>query len=418
MFDMGRMHNRERISFSRQEDVLAGTVRLVLTLTAIFVVIVSLWACGSSSQASTASAMPRTIPTSAPPSASSSDAFGGWNTAAIAVTGDPTLGVVYVANYNYLNGHSTLFMPQKYRKPQFDGIASSGSDMLIQLSSSGHTFYTRVRVLLPNTGFFYELDDAAAGNAIWMPDSRHVLILERNVGVMEVDTLTGKAQNVLPLPLSKNNFPIVVYHLVFYRAGYLYFTGAGGGACMGALCRVQIGTGNRNVTELLGRQMDTTYWLSPDGSTIYYANTGPAGEPGIYAVNSDGTNFRMLRTYGVPIGYAADNSLVIMREVQGKFQVVKLGATPSQDQVMMADAAPGAASLCSSADAQNIYNMCDNSIALAPYGHALIVQGTYADGTNKVWSDDLTTGKQFILQPGLGEKVPVQLLGWDRLPTP
>ena len=108
---------------------------------------------------------------------------------------------------------------------------------------------------------------------------------------------------------------------------------------------------------------------------------------------------------------------MIMRNSNGRFQIVKVGATRQQDQVVFADAAPGAVSLCPRNVLGNEGNICDYNIALAPYDHAAIVQATFADGTNKLWSDNLITKKQFILQVGVGSGTLVQLLGWDRLPT-
>jgi hypothetical protein len=42
------------------------------------------------------------------------------------------------------------------------------------------------------------------------------------------------------------------------------------------------------------------------------------------------------------------------------------------------------------------------------------VQATYSDGSLKVWSDDLITGKEFVLETPAKDH-PVQLIGWDRL---
>ena len=163
--------------------------------------------------------------------------------------------------------------------------------------------------------------------------------------------------------------------------------------------------------------------MSPDGKTIYYNNSGPIGVPGIFAVNSDGTNSRNMRptndaTYntGVSIGFAADNSLVIMRNVGGKFQVVQLGATPQQDRILLANAAPGATTLCDPSYQGSGFTICDQNIALAPYSHAIVVQSTLANGTRQLWVTDLLTGKQQLIHPlAFTNGAPVQLLGWDQL---
>jgi len=361
------------------------------------------------------------LPTVAPSSTATATPPGSdWNAVAIAIPSDSSLGLWSITNNNYLNGNSSLLVPEKPLNPKFDGVSPDGKNVLYHNSHDGHTMYYAALSPLPDTGFFYELNDSNAGNAIWMPGSRSVLILARNVGVVQVDTQTGQSNTVLPLPLGKPGHEMKIGSLTFFRNGFLYFTG-GDGPQEGALYRVQLNSDAFNVQQITFRSSGTTYWLSPDGSTVYFANrAGQGGEPGIYAVNSDGTNSRLLRPYtdGAPIGYAADNSLMIMRYVNGKFQVVKLGASQQQDQVVLADAAPGAVSLCDTAgNDAGLNSICDKDIALSPYGHGLAVQATYADGSHKVWSTDLTTGKQLELQLSAVDAL-VQLIGWDRLPTP
>lgn len=227
--------------------------------------------------------------------------------------------------------------------------------------------------------------------------------------VVEVDVQTGSSATILP--------SLVTPHLTFYRKPFLYFTG-GADRSVDALYRINMDTGL--VQQVTFRSTGTTFWLSPDGYTVYFANLhGPAGLPGIYAVNSDGSNMRSLRQYlyGTPIGYGNNNALMIMRVVNGAFQVVQLGATAQQDVVLLRDAAPGASALCDTTTV-GADPICDVSIALAPYGHALVVQGLYAGGTYKVWSDDLTTGQQRVIPSLSGTRSAVRFIGWDTLVTP
>jgi hypothetical protein len=333
-------------------------------------------------------------------------AFAGWNAAAIAEPVDSGNDLWGVTNYSYLAAQSVPLIPGNLHSPLFDGISPDGKNLLYQISSGGHMLYYTLQQL-PNTGFFYQLNEGNAMNAIWMsPGSRDVLIATVNSGVVQVNTQTGQSTALLP--------NLKTAGIRFYRDGYLYFIGAEDRAT-GVLYRINASSGV--VQQVTFRSLGATYWLSPDGRTVYFANkVGPAGNPGIYAVNSDGTNLRLLRPYadGTPIGYAANNALEIMRLVNDKFEVVELGATAQQDQVVFADAAPGAVSLCNSAAIAAANLICDHNIALAPLGHALIVQATYADGSIKVWSDDVTTGNRLLLQtPAKGS--PVQLIGWDRL---
>jgi hypothetical protein len=347
----------------------------------------------------------------------------GWNSFMIGFHAGTNQGGVL--NVDYTNGKSEALTQYVLYNPEYDGIAPNGKNLLYQQSMNGLTqYYTIFPAQTGGARFLYT--QKGAGNAIWMPDSRHILVLNQNTGVTEVDTATNHVQKVLALPYTdlKGTYLDRIEALTFTNAGFLYFVGSGGGPCIGALCRIQLNTHNAAITRLSSRQTGATFWLSPDGRTIYYRNTGPAGAPGIYAVNSDGTHTRILRSgdplgnNGVPIGFAADNSLVIMRHVGSKFQVVTLGATAGQDRVLLPDAAPGAVLLCDPSYKGSGITICDQNIALAPYGHAIIVQGTLANNKRILWSTNLVTGKQLRIRPlSLTAGVAVQLLGWDQLPV-
>jgi hypothetical protein len=343
----------------------------------------------------------------------------GWNSFMVgfrAVNNQKAGGVL---NTDYTNSKSELLTQYVLNNPQYDGISSNGKQLLYQETMNGRTQYYTI-------GPRFSYEQKGQGNAIWMSDSRHVLILNQNKGVTEVDTVTGKTQNVLSLPYKdpRGAFLDIIQKLVFTNSGFLYFVGSGGGECMGALCRIQLNPNHANIGRLSGRQTGTTFWLSPDGKTVYYRNMGPAGVAGIYAVNTDGTHMRIVRysdpTYnsGVPIGFAADNSLVIMRNVAGKFQVVKLGATSKQDRILAANAAPGAVSLCDPSYKGSGITICDQNIALAPYSHAVVVQGTLSKNQRVLWSTNLITGKQVRIHfVDFKDGVAVELLGWDKLPV-
>lgn len=305
-----------------------------------------------------------------------------------------------ISSYNYLNGHNML-LAHAGMDMMFDGVSSDGLNILYQEKNSGHTlFFTLNQV--QGTGYFFELDSDNALNAIWMDDNEHVLVATNHLGVLKVDIRTGQAVPFLP--------ELQTQRLKFYHANYLYFIG-GPTRTPDALYRINLTS--KVIQRITNRSTGADFWLSPDGSIVYFRNGGPVGQPGILAVKSDGTTGGLLRTDGVPIGYAPDNSLVIMREVGGVFQVVRLGPTPELDQVLLNDVAPGAISLCD----PSVVNatICDTTnIALAPYSHALVVVASYPDGTRKVWSDDLMTGKRsMVLQPD--NDTEVQVPGWDRL---
>jgi len=352
---------------------------------------------------------------------------GGWNSFMLASQTSGSSNYV-ILNANLQDQHTAL---TQYAVPQaqFGSISPDGKDVLYSVTTNNYVqFYTALSPR-PSTGFFYEVSSRSAyltGNVIWMSDSRHALVLDPVKGVWSVDVQTGQAQQVLSLPFSSSNGTVDgIQQLLAYRDGYLYFQGGGGGYCIGAICRVQLNTTHWVVTQYSSRQTgNSDFLLSPDGGTIYYCNTGPAGQAGLYAVNSDGSHSRILRASSTgsdcggvtPIGFAQDNGLVVMSDINGKFEVLELGTTPQQDNLILADAAPGANSLCASSNEESFSaNVCSQDVALAPYSHALVVQGKLPDGTLQLWGTDLITGQQHVLKPIDNGGKPVQLLGWDQL---
>ncbi len=346
---------------------------------------------------------PAPASSSTPPAGS--PLFGGWNAALIAVPSGHSRAYS-VKNYNYTNGFAiTLNSSPLPANTQFDGISSDGQDLLYQYASSSHVYYARLLTQFPHTGYFYELNAANAGNAVWAPDNRHVLINTKNMGVIEVDTVTGQETAFMP--------QLVAYGLLAYHPGYLYYIGTDLG-----VNRVNVATGTLQI--VASRSMNSAHsavWISPDNTTLYWVNAGPVGQSGIYAVNLTTLNTQFLRSSGEPVGFAPDNALLMARFLDGQVQIVKVGMTPQQDQLAFANAAPDATSLCPAATATP-EQICDTFIAMAPYGHAAIVQGTDADGSYHLWSDDLVTGQQLALDSGSGSDEAAQLLGWDRLSLP
>ena len=326
--------------------------------------------------------------------------FGGWNRVALVTPG------LVLANLNYLTDCcTTLNSASLPSNTIFDGVSQDGQNVMYHTVNNGTTVYYTQLSASKNVAVYTFRGNG--GNAIWL-NSTYALITTYS-SVIAVNVQAGTATTYLP--------SLMASHLNFFRTPYLYFTG-GADRNADALYRIDINTGA--VQQITFASMGATFWLSPDGTTVYFANTiGSAGNPGIYAVNSDGTNMHLLRQYpyGMPIGYAADNALVIMRVVNGTFQVLKLGATAQQDQIELNNAAPGATALCKTTSV-GADPICNGDFALAPYGHALIAQGLYADGTYKVWSSDLTTGKQMVVPSLSGIHTPIQLIGWDKIPTP
>lgn len=337
----------------------------------------------------------------------------------------------YVVLNANLSGKSQALTQYVVPKAQFGGIAPNGKDILYQASLNNRTQFYTALAPRPGTGFFYEVLNSSpylTGNAIWMPDSRHALVLNPLSGIWNVDVQSGQAQQVVSLPVSGQGWKVDgIQQLLAYHDGFIYFQGGGGADCMGAICRLQINTSHPTLTHYSVRQTgNSNFLLSPDARTIYYCNTGPVGKGGLYAVNSDGSQSRILRQSatgsdcgsGTPVGFAQDNGLVAISHTNGKFEVVELGATPQQDHVLFADAAPGATSLCASSNEQQFsQDVCPQDIALSPYSHGLAVQGASSNGALQLWATDLISGKQQVINPTNNGGKPVQLLGWDQLPV-
>ncbi len=405
-----------------------------MAMLAFLCVALGLWACTAVPVAANGTPTPAATTGTAGTPASGSPTVGtsgGWNSFMLASqTGSQ--GQYVVLNSN-LSGKSQALTQYVVPKAQFGSIAPNGKDVLYQTALNDHTQYYTTLAPRPGTGFFYEVHNSApnfSGNAIWMPDSRHALVLNPLSGVWSVDVQTGQAQKVVSLPVSGQGGTVDgIQQLLAYRDGYIYFQGGGGGYCIGAICRLQISTSHPTITQYSARQTgNSNFLLSPDGRTIYYCNTGPAGQGGLYVVNSDGTNSRILRQSATgsdcgsasPVGFAQDNGLVAVNHINGKFEVVELGATPQQDRVLLADAAPGATSLCvpgNTNDQPFSQDVCPAEIALSPYAHGLVVQGTLPNGTLQLWATDLTSGKQQVIKPTNNSRKQVQLLGWDQLPV-
>ncbi len=294
---------------------------------------------------------------------------------------------------------------------QLDGIPADGQNLLYHYVSGNSVHYQTVQPGA-GTGSFYQLNanDWNAGNAIWM-DSSHVFVADGERGVVEVDTQSGSTVRQLPVPRT--------IHLAFYQTPYLYYI-SGLPIQQGvwpALYRINIAKSNDSPQRISMRSPGSTFWLSPDGSKIFYLNKGPDGKRGIYAVNTDGTHSQLLRSGdATPIGYKDNNTLMFMQEVNEKFQVVQLVTAPKQkEQVVMNDAAPGAVSLCDRQVPTATSPICDNDITLAPSGQNLILNAFYPGGKHRIILDDLASNKSNILMQNLDSKTQVQLPGWDTM---
>ncbi|HEY4383668.1 MAG TPA: hypothetical protein VGN34_04205, partial [Ktedonobacteraceae bacterium] len=195
--------------------------------------------------------------------------------------------------------------------------------------------------------------------------------------------------------------PVPISHLQFYYQQNLYFSSVHNQST--DLYRVDLATSR---VQLLVKNLSptddaTSFWLSPSGTKIYYVDM-VAGANTIFASNLDGSDQKTVVKDAVPVGYAADNTLVALRSIRGMFQLVKLASSPL---VLVADLAPGAQKLSA------------QDVALAPYAGSVVAVAHYNDGSIQLWSTDLTSLKQQVVLrlSSAQQAMPVHLIGWDRL---
>jgi hypothetical protein len=340
----------------------------------------------------------------------------GWNSAIISVSilpaGATVRKLTTIYNYDPVARKRKQLLPSFAADAvQLDGIQHEGQNLLYHYLTNGHMQYQVLQTVGRNTGYFYQQNgtDWNAGNALWM-DGRYVFIADGYNGVAEVDSQTGSIIRHYTIPQT--------VQLAFYRSPYLYYVSGlpNQQGIWPALYRINTTISNDPPHKISMRSPSSTFWLSPDGTTIFYLNRGPDNSKGIYSVKTDGTDSRLLYGgYAIPIGYGQNNAVMFMQEVNKKFQVVQLGASPRQNETVMADAAPGATSLCDHPVLPGTPPICEDDIALAPYGHKLILNAYYPGGTHKVLYDDLTTKQSSPLLANLDGKTQIQLPGWDRM---
>jgi hypothetical protein len=360
---------------------------------------------GAISNSSTGTSHPNQTPNTS--SAGNND---GWNSVLFSLTVLTTASAVKslaVYNYDTSSGQMTPLVSatQTFSAVTVEGVSEDGQSLLYDETSTSQQKSYKTYSTATNVQTIYQVAANQGGNAVWM-DTTHILVQDLNGGVQELNTQTRTSQQTWALKTGR---------LTFYRQPYLYFVGATNLEA-DALYRANLSQANPTPQQITNPLPGTRFWLSIDGTTIFYANRSSSSVEGIYAVGSDGKKSRILRKGpAIPIGYADDNALIVLEQVQNKFQVIKLGATAKeQDKVIFADAAPGAVSLCGLPDLVAVIKVCDQNIALAPYGHGLLLHAYYADGTNGLVYDNLDTGLSQIIRT-LPASTSVQLPGWSKM---
>ncbi len=314
-----------------------------------------------------------------------------WSSVIIALTRD---GQKIITATDSMTGKSAVLASSRYvDATSIDGVSHDGYEVLYHVFDGQMTHYylqpsTQNTILYTVTG--------KGGPALWSIDDSAVFISTPE-GIEKVDVNTHTNKLILATFKSPD--------LRFYRDGYPYFVVSANASTV--LNRIDLTTGE--VTPITAQycQFSYDFWLSTSGTIIYYrCKTNPAA---LYGVDSGGVKSSILRTdTGRMIGYAAEGEPLTLLKVNTAFQVIKLGTYVQQDQTVVADVAPGASDL----DA--------DSIAVAPYGFSLLALAHYANGTGKLWYDDLVHQKQTAISTMIDTQLvsSLQIGGWARLQVP
>lgn len=299
-------------------------------------------------------------------------------------------GQKLITSTDPISGKSAMLASSLYpMDTAIDGVSHDGYKVLYRVFDGSRTRY----YIRPSNrdDALYTLDGKGS-QAIWSTDD-HYIFISTPEGVEKVDVNSRSAM----LALSMFQAP----YLRFYRDGYLYFVQEKSNATV--LSRVNLADGNVVPLTLGVCALSYGFWLSPGGTTVYYRCKG---HPDLYAVASNGTHARSLRLHsGDAIGYAGQGALLTLLKAGTTYQVMQLGSDAQHDQVVFPDVAPGAALITA------------DDVAVMPYGRSLVALAHYADGSSKIWYDDLVANTQHtvVTYRDAQSAASVQFGGWSKL---
>lgn len=307
----------------------------------------------------------------------------------------PAISKLY--NVDTTSGESEQMTPtgMPAQEMQYETVSPDGKNVLYHFSSQGQTIYATLQTG-QRGAYVTRVHNGSANNAIWM-DNDHVLVALTYSGVEEFNIHTGASV--------KQFASLSNVYLLFYHAPYLYYQDAQ----KTMIYRSNLITGDKQQLLTGAGGLNFTHCVSgPDGTGIYCEARSirfPRSESALYMVKGDGSGVQALSQKGILLGFAPDHALLYLQVAFNNYQVVKLGQTPQQDQVVMKNAAPATATI-GAGDAM-----------LAPDGHGLVVQySNLADSLRGVWYDDLTTQTSRELFTYTPDSYG-QLIGWDQLPV-
>jgi hypothetical protein len=301
-------------------------------------------------------------------------------------------GQKLITSTDPISGKSAMLASSRYpMDTAIDGVSHDGYKVLYRVFDGSRTrYYVRPS---SRDDALYTLNGKGS-QAIWSTDD-HSIFISTPEGVEKVDVNSRAAMLALSL--------LQVPDLRFYRDGYLYFVQGENSGIATILSRVNLADGNVVPITLGLCALSYGFWLSPGGTTVYYRCKG---HPDLYAVDSDGTHAHSLRLHsGDAIGYAGQGELLTLLKAGATYQVMQLGSDARHDQVVFPDVAPGAALITA------------DNVAVMPYGRSLVALAHYADGSSKIWYDDLVANTQHavVTYRDAQSAASVQFGGWSKL---
>jgi hypothetical protein len=301
-------------------------------------------------------------------------------------------GQKFITSTDPISGKSAMLASSRYpMDTAIDGVSHDGYKVLYRVFDGSRTrYYVRPS---SRDGALYTLD-GKGNQAIWSTDD-HYIFIGTPEGIEKVDVNSRTAMIELSMFQSPD--------LRFYRDGYLYFVQGENSGIATVLSRVNLADGNVVPITLGLCALSYGFWLSPGGTTIYYRCKG---HPDLYAVASDGSHARSLRLHsGDAIGYAGQGALLTLLKAGTTYQVMQLGIDAQHDQMVFPDVAPGAALITA------------DDVAVMPYGRSLVALAHYADGSSKIWYDDLVANTQHavVTYRDAQSAASVQFGGWSKL---
>ncbi|GER85979.1 hypothetical protein KDW_01410 [Dictyobacter vulcani] len=302
-----------------------------------------------------------------------------------------------VENYDPIQKRSfTLFTSSN--TTVVDGVSHEGSNLIYhtydkELQQTAYNFLSGEQYYFTGRGL----------NAVWSTDDQAVFLSTDNGALWKINT---SQHNIPPIRLPQS---IYADQLAFYRNHFLYYVRGY------TLCRINVDDSQSIEQQVVFEAASRVFWMDPISEDIYYVKKN-ATHPDIYKHQSDtaASSDLPMQSNGIPIGYTKDapNVWTIMyvswNQMTGGFDIRKTSST----QVLFSNIANGKVqALCDGGTTRGA--ICDNSLALSPTGHTLLVGGANNAHEYQLWSIDLDTNTRTELENPAGKK-PVQLIGWDK----